>query len=232
MWYKLIEKSDKSLWVVAFDGSTPAWKTLMFARGGGTSLERLRQIAASIDSALYWDSSYIDDNDLSEIPELDSLDDLERIDVKPGIDMIKASPNQSDRNGSITHIVLHNTAGSFAGSISWLCNPIAKASAHLVISRQGQTASLVSFAKKAWHAGNSRFNSNSIGIEIEATNSQRGMTFEQEKKVVQWVRHLMDYFEIPLDNVIIHRWVRNTDCPDLIWETDDEFKEWRDKNLR
>jgi hypothetical protein len=233
MWYKLVENSNRDLFVVAFNGSTPEWKTVVFGFGGSTSLERLREVVSLLDGPVYWDKSYIDDNDLSEIPEFDTDDAFDELPaVTPSIDMVRDSPNQSARGSTLSHLILHNTSGSFSSAVSWLCNPQAQASAHLVISRRGQTAQLVQFSKKAWHAGNSRYNANSIGIEIEATDKQRGMTLEQEKKVIQWVRYLMGKYEIPLDNVIIHRWVRNTDCPVFIWETDEQFKEWREKHLR
>ena len=145
----------------------------------------------------------------------------------PLLDIRRESPNQSQRGATISHIVLHNTAGSFDGSVDWLCNRAAEASAHLVISRKAITAQLVPFSRKAWHAGNARMNANSIGIEIEATVNQRGMTPVQEARVIEWVKWLMQEYDIPAANVGIHRWYRNTDCPGLIWPTDDEFKLWR-----
>ena len=84
----------------------------------------------------------------------------------------RRSPNQS---GRITpeFLVMHFTAGGSAeSSISWLCNRAAQASAHLVIGRDGSIAQLVSFNRKAWHAGRSTWagrrglNSCSIGIEL------------------------------------------------------------------
>jgi len=146
---------------------------------------------------------------------------------KPPINIVQNSPNQSVRGATITHIVLHNTAGGFTGSVDWLCNREADASAHLVIGRSGETAQLVPFEKKAWHAGNARMNANSIGIEIEATANQRGMTAVQEARVIEWLRWLMAEYHIPMENVGIHRWYRNTTCPVLIWPTDDGFRTWR-----
>lgn len=149
----------------------------------------------------------------------------------PGIDIAKSSPNFNERTSPITHIVLHNTAGAFKGAVDWLCNPEAQASAHLIISRKGETAQIVPFAKRAWHAGNKTYNDKAIGIEIEAYASARDMTPEQEAKVIAWVKHLMYEFGIPRENVVIHRWVSSTDCPGFIWHDDAEFKEWRDENL-
>ena len=78
-----------------------------------------------------------------------------------------ASPNYSSRAGSaITHVAIHTTQGSYAGSISWLANPDSSASAHYVIrSSDGQVTQMVRDANKAWHARTA--NPYSIGIEHE-----------------------------------------------------------------
>ena len=80
------------------------------------------------------------------------------------------------RGGVMTpeYLVMHYTAGSSAeGSIAWLRNPAAKASAHLVIGRDGRITQLVPFNRVAWHAGQSQWagrdglNGFSIGIELD-----------------------------------------------------------------
>lgn len=85
----------------------------------------------------------------------------------------KRSPNQS---GIIQpkYLVMHYTAGSSAeSSINWLLNKRARASAHLVIGRDGSIVQLVDFNRKAWHAGRSKWrgiiglNGHSIGIELD-----------------------------------------------------------------
>lgn len=77
----------------------------------------------------------------------------------------KRSPNRSSRHGArIDLLVWHETAGSYRGSVSWLCNPAADASAHLVIREDGDEATqLVGLGTKAWHA--SDFNRRSVGVE-------------------------------------------------------------------
>lgn len=83
-----------------------------------------------------------------------------------------ATPN---RRPGLTprYLVMHYTAGASAKSaIQTLTNPNAKASAHLVIDRNGATTQLVGFDEIAWHAGESRWeglvglNAFSIGIEL------------------------------------------------------------------
>ena len=84
-----------------------------------------------------------------------------------------ASPNIGDK---IEHeyLVMHYTAGrTAAGAVQWLTNPVAEASAHLVIGRDGSITQLVPFDTVAWHAGASSWegrvglNHYSIGIEMD-----------------------------------------------------------------
>ena len=83
------------------------------------------------------------------------------------------SPNQS---GVIQprYLVLHFTAGrDMDSSVAWFSRRDAKASAHLVIGRDGRITQMVAFNRKAWHAGRSQWegisglNAHSIGIEID-----------------------------------------------------------------
>ena len=83
------------------------------------------------------------------------------------------TPNQS---GLITprFLVIHYTAGrSLEGAVAWLADKQSKASAHLVIGRDGEIVQMVRFDRKAWHAGRSGWdgldglNAWSIGIELD-----------------------------------------------------------------
>jgi len=88
----------------------------------------------------------------------------------------KESPNHGGAFGTglPDTIIVHYTAGSSAeSSVETLCDPKTKASAHLVIGRDGRIAQLVPFDTIAWHAGKSTyrgrvgFNKYSIGIELD-----------------------------------------------------------------
>lgn len=85
------------------------------------------------------------------------------------------SPN---RGGTIkpTLIVLHYTASGGEdgqGDADYLSRASARASAHVVVGRNGSIDQIVPFNKKAWHAGVSSYNGRdnvndfSIGIEID-----------------------------------------------------------------
>lgn len=94
---------------------------------------------------------------------------------REGIDFVE-SPNTSGpfKEGNLDTIVIHYTAGpSSKSSIRTLTDENVKASAHLVIGREGSITQLVPFDTIAWHAGKSSyggrigFNKYSIGIEID-----------------------------------------------------------------
>lgn len=85
----------------------------------------------------------------------------------------RESPNHSGKLEPDT-VIIHYTAGRDAeSSIKTLCDPTVKASAHLVVGRDGSITQLVPFNVIAWHAGRSSYkdrvgyNKYSIGIEID-----------------------------------------------------------------
>jgi N-acetylmuramoyl-L-alanine amidase len=84
------------------------------------------------------------------------------------------SPNIGSGRLDPQYLVMHYTAGhSFESSVEWFTNPQAKASAHLVIGRDGSIVQMVPFDRVAWHAGQSRWrgmvglNHFSVGIELD-----------------------------------------------------------------
>ncbi len=75
--------------------------------------------------------------------------------------------------GNLDTIVIHYTAGRSAeSSANFLAGPV-KASAHMVIGREGEIYQLVPFDTVSWHAGDSFYrnrkwlNKYSIGIELD-----------------------------------------------------------------
>lgn len=85
------------------------------------------------------------------------------------------SPNHGGKfePGLPDTIIIHYTAGPSARSaVNTFRNPKAKASAHLVVDRDGSITQMAPFDTVAWHAGKSSyggrsgFNKYSIGIEI------------------------------------------------------------------
>jgi N-acetyl-anhydromuramyl-L-alanine amidase AmpD len=105
------------------------------------------------------------------------------------------SPNQSSRLGQpIFGIVMHDTEGSYAGSVDWLCNPRANASAHIVVREDGnEVTQLVPFSRKAWHA--MAANWHFIGIELAGFLDREGE--EEWRSAARIVAYLCTHFKIP-----------------------------------
>jgi len=98
------------------------------------------------------------------------------------------TPNHSGSfsAGQPDTIVIHYTAGrSDTSSAKTLCNSKTKASAHLVVGREGKIYQLAPFDTVTWHAGKSSWNGRSglnhfsVGIEIDNAGrlSQQGAQY-------------------------------------------------------
>lgn len=112
----------------------------------------------------------------------------------------RPSPNQSSRHGQhISLAVVHDTEGSYEGSISWLCNPRSQASATTVLREDGGHATqLVPYGKKAWHCMN--YNSMSVGLEI-AGSSRKGYPDKQLRVSARIIAFWLHQFGLPPKHV-------------------------------
>lgn len=140
------------------------------------------------------------------------------------------SPNQSARPaGSIIDLlVIHNISlppGQFGNQCvqEFFCNTLdcsthpffeeiqdLRVSSHLFIDRQGSVTQFVPFDRKAWHAGESRFegkencNEFSIGIELEGTDGDE-FTEAQYDALVAITRVLQEaYPALTTDRIVGH----------------------------
>jgi len=96
-------------------------------------------------------------------------------DYAPAIWNPAASCNYAVGRGgtAISAVVIHDTEGSYASSISWFQNCSSVVSAHYVIrSSDGQITQMVLEANKAYHVGSE--NAYTIGIEHEGYEAQTG----------------------------------------------------------
>jgi hypothetical protein len=114
----------------------------------------------------------------------------------------RRSPNQSSRHGArIDLIVWHETAGPYAGAVSWLRDPASRASAHLVVREDGRAVTqLVPLAAKAWHA--EAFNAYSVGVEHANTTAKGYATDAQLHESARIFAWLAWHLRIPA------RWAR------------------------
>ncbi len=71
----------------------------------------------------------------------------------------------------VKYIIIHDTEGSYAGTLGWFKDPSANVSAHYVVrSSDGHVAQMVDEKNVAWHV--KCFNSNAVGIEHEGYASK------------------------------------------------------------
>ena len=111
------------------------------------------------------------------------------------------SPNFSHRNGArVDLLVIHDTEGSYAGSISWFEKKESNVSAHFVIKEDGTEATqMVDLADKAWHA--CAFNSRSVGFEMGGFTA-KGFGSSEWEAVATIIAFHLHHLQIP------NRWAR------------------------
>lgn len=134
-------------------------------------------------------------------------------------DLIKVnySPNGMKE---IKGIVIHSMGGFFKGTQSWFKNPQAQASAHYIISKQGDILQMVDETKMnmAWHAGIydtgkcpswALTNPNWYCIGIELEDEKQGANWKYPEAEKQALRDLVNFlvgkYSIPKDRILLHR---------------------------
>jgi len=152
-----------------------------------------------------------------------------------------------NKGGELTprYLVMHYTAGKSAkSSINWLTNPDSKASAHIVLGRDGSICQLAPFNVKTWHAGVSHWdglsgmNGYSIGIEMDNAGPLKkvGDTYhawfgtQYAENDVVYAKHRLDseprwwhtYTEVQIQKALelVQLLVRHYDLKDVIGHED------------
>src|SRR4029077_8390786 len=118
---------------------------------------------------------------------------------------------------TIDTIVIHATdGGSMLGNVGWLSGGHSHASAHYVVARDGSIVQLVHLSDIAWHAGNSRVNRHSIGIEhVGETYDPAGFTNDEYRSSARLVAWLARRLDTPVDrqHIVGHSQVPDPNHP-------------------
>ena len=124
-------------------------------------------------------------------------------------------------------IVLHHSAGNYAGDVSWCMNPNSQVSYHVIVNTNGDRTILAQDNQRAWHAGRSSFkgrsdcNSFMLGISVTGDTSKRELTKEEAVSVAQWCVDKMKLHGFGLNDVTTHAEVspgRKTDVDARAYE--------------
>lgn len=113
---------------------------------------------------------------------------------------------------AIRCIVVHVTEGPFWPSIRWLRSQRSHASSHYIVSRSGRIVQLVHQSDIAWHAGNRRINTESIGIEHEGIVADpAGFTDAQYRASARLAAYIARRSLIPIDR---RHFIGHAEVPD------------------
>lgn len=125
----------------------------------------------------------------------------------------KKSPNQGGKIWP-KFIILHHSAGNFAGTVSWILNSKSKVSYHYVINpADGNRVQLVYDTKRAWHAGKSSWggrkalNGHSVGIAFDRDTNTRTPSGVEIDSCAHKCIYLMDKFGISACGILTHEQV-------------------------
>jgi len=120
-------------------------------------------------------------------------------------------------------IIVHDTEGSYASAIQDFQDPTWAASAHYVVSEQGDITQMVAEKDVAWHAGNWDYNTRAIGIEHEgyawSCNCYTDAEYDASARLAA---SICSRWGVPINNqnVIGHDQVPDPNNPGLFGGTD------------
>jgi N-acetyl-anhydromuramyl-L-alanine amidase AmpD len=121
-----------------------------------------------------------------------------------------STPNKSPNTITPMAVVLHHTAGSYAGSVSWCMNPGSKVSYHVIIARNGRRTILADDRFRTWHAGRSVWqgrpdlNSWSLGLAWEGDTYTDPLGEDAMASALEYLVPRMHKWAIPLNMVLTH----------------------------
>ena len=127
------------------------------------------------------------------------------------MEVFKQTPNISKNTIKPIGIVLHHSAGSYLGSVSWCLDPKSKVSYHCIVDLNGDRTVLAKDNQRAWHAGKSSFkgksdcNSFMLGISVSGDTNTRRLTDFEIDSVAEWCVGKMRSLNINFDNITTHR---------------------------
>ncbi len=126
------------------------------------------------------------------------------------VERTMSTPNKSPSTITPTAVVLHHTAGAYAGSVSWCMNPGSQVSYHVIIARDGRRTVLAPDTARTWHAGRSVWkgrpdlNSWSLGVSWEGDTYTDPLGEDAMASALEYLVPRMHKWAIPMNLVLTH----------------------------
>ena len=134
-------------------------------------------------------------------------------------------------------VVLHHTAGSYAGSVAWCMDPSSRVSYHAIVARDGRRTVLADPDERTWHAGVSSWrgrrdlNSWAIGAALEGDTNKRKLGEAEMASMAEYLLPIMKRYGLTLDDVTDHRTVSPGRKDDLAASELARFKDYLAERL-
>jgi N-acetylmuramoyl-L-alanine amidase len=147
------------------------------------------------------------------------------------METFKQTPNISKNTIKPIGIVLHHSAGSYLGSVSWCLDPKSKVSYHCIVDLNGDRTVLAKDNQRAWHAGVSSFNGKKdcntfmLGIAVSGDTNNRRLTSFEIDSVAEWCVNKMKVYKFGIDMITTHRFISPGRKNDVSLEAENQIKE-------
>jgi N-acetyl-anhydromuramyl-L-alanine amidase AmpD len=126
--------------------------------------------------------------------------------------MTRLTPNR--RIGGlkkVAGIVLHHTAGSFDGSVSWCMKAESKVSYHAIVALDGRVVQLANDNDVCFHAGQSEWrgrrlcNGFMLGVAVSGDTTRRVLGALEVAAVAKWCVERMKRHGLTIADITTHR---------------------------
>jgi N-acetylmuramoyl-L-alanine amidase len=120
----------------------------------------------------------------------------------------QGSPNFNERRPNFV-IIHHTSDDTVEQALRTLANPLRPVSAHYLIGRDGRIIQLIDERARAWHAGESKWgsdtdiNSASLGIELD-NNGHEPFSEAQISALLDLLGDITERYRIPAANILGH----------------------------
>ena len=128
-------------------------------------------------------------------------------------------------------IVLHHTAGSYLGSVSWCLDPKSKVSYHCIVDLNGDRTILANDTDRCWHSGKSSFNGKKdcnsfmLGIAVSGDTNKRRLTDFEVDSVAKWCVNKIKVYKFSIDMITTHREISPGRKNDVSIEAEKQIKD-------